>query len=569
MPAAPKRTAHVAAYEAYLKGIYWLERRTPGGAPAGEGRVRGGPGAGRGLPAGAGRARVGPHLLGGVRLPGRGGSLQRARRGAPAGRAARSPATRWRPRPGSRGPTRGPSRSCPRTRSGTTCDRARRLTPNSADIAMAYAWSLFRAGKTDSALAEARRGLALDPLAPGLRHSLVALAIGARRYDVALARGPARAPGGAIDPVSAILQAYAQLLSGRAARMRRAGPGSVGRGPRDVPPPDGPERRGGDPGRFAGPRARRGALRVPPPVRRPRRLLRVAGRCGPVAPLDGARLGPFAHAAPVAAQVGAVRPGVVAAGVSRPGSPGRGRWPKNGFGPAAPPSGSERRASRRRVPLRRTHRRAAGRARRGALAARPAAAPGSSARLYRDVYVDTSDNALAARGITCRIRYGADDRRTLTLGVAEPGLPGARAQRGLSRRRSRPSRPARHPRGDSEPARRLRGVIDPARLEPRFELEVERLVRTACRPWPLPGRFAFHVRPGDGAEWRASRASSGAESAPPSRRRPAARGGRARARAGARPRPVLQTKMARARELLRQMGRERSIRNLDPGGRSR
>ena len=31
---------------------------------------------------------------------------------------------------------------------------------------------------------------------------------------------------------------------------------------------------------------------------------------------------------------------------------------------------------------------------------------------YRDVYVDTSDNALAARGIACRIRYGADDRRT-------------------------------------------------------------------------------------------------------------------------------------------------------------
>ena len=104
-------------------------------------------------------------------------------------------------------------------------DRARRLMPNSADIAMAYAWSLFRSGKTDAALSEARRGLSLDPLAPGLRHSLVALAIGARRYDVALREVRPTLPGGAIDPVSAILQAYAQLLSGRAAECAARDPG--------------------------------------------------------------------------------------------------------------------------------------------------------------------------------------------------------------------------------------------------------------------------------------------------------------------------------------------------------
>ena len=43
----------------------------------------------------------------------------------------------------------------------------------------------------------------------------------------------------------------------------------------------------------------------------------------------------------------------------------------------------------------------------------------------RDVYLDTADNALAVRNIVCRVRYGADDRRTLTVSLAQPGVPGA------------------------------------------------------------------------------------------------------------------------------------------------
>ncbi|MGH7515259.1 MAG: polyphosphate kinase 1 [Gemmatimonadales bacterium] len=185
-------------------------------------------------------------------------------------------------------------------------------------------------------------------------------------------------------------------------------------------------------------------------------------------------------------------------------------------------------------------------------------------RLYRDVYVDTSDNALATRGITCRIRYGADDRRTLALGVAEPGLPVPGAQEVYVADAAEVDLPA-IVRGDSEPARRLRGVIDPGRLEPRFELEVERLVRTAGRPWPLPGRFAFmydQVTVRNGALARDFRELK-------VRR---LRGGGPRLEAVARAleqarglRPVLQTKMARARELLRQMGRESVARNLDLG----
>jgi hypothetical protein len=66
-------------------------------------------------------------------------------------------------------------------------------------------------------VAQARSALALEPVSPGLRHELVALAIGARRYDLALREVQ---PGGAAtaDPVSAVLEAYAQLLGGQAAR---------------------------------------------------------------------------------------------------------------------------------------------------------------------------------------------------------------------------------------------------------------------------------------------------------------------------------------------------------------
>ena len=185
-------------------------------------------------------------------------------------------------------------------------------------------------------------------------------------------------------------------------------------------------------------------------------------------------------------------------------------------------------------------------------------------RFYRDVYVDTDDNVLATRGITCRIRYGADDRRRLTLGIAEPGLPVPGAQEVFEAEAQEVDLPS-ILRGESEPARRLRGIIDPGRLEPRFELEVERTVRTAGRAWPLPGRFDFlydRVTVRNGALSREFREIKV--------RRLRAGGPRleavARALEQARGlRPVLQTKVGRARELLRQMGRESVVRHLDLG----
>ncbi|HUR92944.1 MAG TPA: polyphosphate kinase 1 [Gemmatimonadales bacterium] len=184
--------------------------------------------------------------------------------------------------------------------------------------------------------------------------------------------------------------------------------------------------------------------------------------------------------------------------------------------------------------------------------------------LYRDVYVDTSENALAVRGVALRLRYGADDRRTLTLGVAEAGAPVSGPSElyeaevegvGLAEILS----------GDSGPARRLRGLLDPARLEPRFELEIDRVVRAASRPWRLPGRFAFlydrvTVRNGsltrEFQELKVRRLVRGRPRLEEvSRALEQAHGLR----------PLLPTKMVRARTLLRQLGRESLIRNLDSG----
>jgi serine/threonine-protein kinase len=95
---------------------------------------------------------------------------------------------------------------------------AQRLLPSSAEVVMSAAHALGDAGRWDAALRQAQRALALDPLSTGLRHSLITLALGARRYDLAIEearRARAFTPG---DRVTAVLQAYALLLSGDPAR---------------------------------------------------------------------------------------------------------------------------------------------------------------------------------------------------------------------------------------------------------------------------------------------------------------------------------------------------------------
>jgi polyphosphate kinase len=183
---------------------------------------------------------------------------------------------------------------------------------------------------------------------------------------------------------------------------------------------------------------------------------------------------------------------------------------------------------------------------------------------YRDVYVDTTDNALAARGIACRIRYGADDRRTITLGVAEAGLPVSGPGELHEADAGALDLPA-ILNGDTGPARRLRGLVDPARLEPRFELEIDRVARSASRPWHLPGRFAFLYDRVTVRNGRLTREFQELKVRRLARGRPRLEEVSRALEQAHGLRPVLPTKMVRARTLLRQLGRESLIRNLDSG----
>jgi len=117
------------------------------------------------------------------------------------------------------------------------------------------------------------------------------------------------------------------------------------------------------------------------------------------------------------------------------------------------------------------------------LAAQPLPMPlrVTSARvLYRDLYIDTDDDQLQRRGITCRLRVGSDDRRTLTLfvGTNADAAPARRYEADV---------PSADPRvalaGNSEPARRLSAIVDARLLQTRIELQIERVLREADADW--------------------------------------------------------------------------------------
>ena len=216
VPPRPRHTGRPAAYDAYLKGSYWLERRTPEAlrraVDAFEEAVSLDPGFAQ---AQAGLASANTYMV----IYGYRDETdpydRLARALQLAGRAVAGDSTlaaAWLARADARSIAFAPDDS---VRADVL--RARRLVPSSADARMDYAWVLFRSGALEPAFVQARGALALDPLAPRLRHSLVALAIGARRYDVALRELRAVPSARADDPVTTVLQGYAELLSGRAA----------------------------------------------------------------------------------------------------------------------------------------------------------------------------------------------------------------------------------------------------------------------------------------------------------------------------------------------------------------
>jgi inorganic triphosphatase YgiF len=114
---------------------------------------------------------------------------------------------------------------------------------------------------------------------------------------------------------------------------------------------------------------------------------------------------------------------------------------------------------------------------------------GAERRLMRDLYFDTPDRALRARGATCRFRLRADDRRELTVALVEDARGGPRVRR--ARAEVRTADAAEAFAGPTEAARLLRALVAPAALDVALELEVERHARAAGRgPWD--SRLAFH-----------------------------------------------------------------------------
>ena len=115
------------------------------------------------------------------------------------------------------------------------------------------------------------------------------------------------------------------------------------------------------------------------------------------------------------------------------------------------------------------------------LALQPLAEGGRSAStrvLFRDLYIDTDDDQLQRRGLTCRLRVGSDDRRLLTVFVgtlSDPAPPRRyEAQVGSSDPRVALM-------SGTEPARRLAAVVDFRLLQTKLELQIERVHRDLDR----------------------------------------------------------------------------------------
>lgn len=113
---------------------------------------------------------------------------------------------------------------------------------------------------------------------------------------------------------------------------------------------------------------------------------------------------------------------------------------------------------------------------------RVGAEPRAARTFFRDLHLDTPDESLRARGISCRLRIGANDRRRLLLDVADR-RDGARASVEHHESRVGSAEVSDAVREATAVGRRLRAFVDPARLRVRADLEIERYVRVARRDW--------------------------------------------------------------------------------------
>lgn len=111
--------------------------------------------------------------------------------------------------------------------------------------------------------------------------------------------------------------------------------------------------------------------------------------------------------------------------------------------------------------------------------------------LFRDLYLDTEDDALRRRGVICRLRLGTDDRRILSLRIAPDSRATSAAPEHFDAH-VRAADPREAVSEDTSPGRRVRALVDPARLQVRVDLEVERHARAALTDWFGRPRLALH-----------------------------------------------------------------------------
>ena len=108
--------------------------------------------------------------------------------------------------------------------------------------------------------------------------------------------------------------------------------------------------------------------------------------------------------------------------------------------------------------------------------------------MHRDLYIDTPDGSLRQRGVTCRLRIGADDLHRLSLRIdATPDSPRVCVD---ARVRSADVRGALAE--NTSVARRIRALIDPALLDAQLDIEVQRITRTADHDFFRRPRYELH-----------------------------------------------------------------------------
>jgi tetratricopeptide (TPR) repeat protein len=104
-----------------------------------------------------------------------------------------------------------------------TLREARQLMPGAVAVYLSVAHALEHMGRWDAALQQAQRGLTLDPLATGARHSVIAIALGDRRYDLAVEEARRARAFDATDRVAEMLLGNALLLKGDAEACAQMG----------------------------------------------------------------------------------------------------------------------------------------------------------------------------------------------------------------------------------------------------------------------------------------------------------------------------------------------------------